>query len=72
LAIYGITGFDVTNNNRNALEANIKAGIRTLFKIRDGDHIFNTPTGKLPVDIRNAEGDIIYPFGHGLSYQKNI
>ncbi|TOL44962.1 hypothetical protein CGH97_23815, partial [Vibrio parahaemolyticus] len=24
IAIYGITGFDVTNNNRNSLETNIR------------------------------------------------
>ncbi|WON77354.1 glycoside hydrolase family 3 protein [Serratia sp. UGAL515B_01] len=68
IAIYGITGFDVTNNNRNSLEANIKAGIRTLFKNNDNNFVFNTPKGKLPVDIRNSQGDIIYSFGHGLTY----
>jgi beta-N-acetylhexosaminidase len=68
VAIYGITGFDVTNNNRNSLEANIKAGVRTLFKTSDSHSALNTPKGKLPVDIRNPQGDIIYPFGHGLTY----
>ncbi|NHX33560.1 glycoside hydrolase family 3 protein, partial [Escherichia coli] len=31
IAIYGITGFDITNNNRNSLETNIRSGLRTLF-----------------------------------------
>ncbi|PVZ83959.1 beta-N-acetylhexosaminidase [Serratia sp. S1B] len=68
LAIYGITGFDVTNNNRNSLEANIRAGIRTLFKNDADTLIFNVPSGKLPVDIKSPEGEVIYPFGHGLTY----
>ena len=68
LAIYGITGFDVTNNNRNSLEANIRAGIRTLFKNDTDILFFNVPSGKLPVDIKSPEGEIIYPFGHGLTY----
>ncbi|OMQ26989.1 beta-N-acetylhexosaminidase [Serratia oryzae] len=68
LAIYGITGFDVTNNNRNSLEANIRAGIRTLFKNDAAPLLFNVPSGKLPVDIKSPEGEIIYPFGHGLTY----
>jgi beta-N-acetylhexosaminidase len=68
LAIYGITGFDVTNNNRNSLEANIRAGIRTLFKNDADTLLFNVPSGKLPVDIKSPEGEIIYPFGHGLTY----
>lgn len=68
IAIYGITGFDVTNNNRNSLEANIKAGVRTLFKTNGTHSALNSPKGKLPVDIRNPQGDIIYPFGHGLTY----
>ncbi|OMQ24366.1 beta-N-acetylhexosaminidase [Serratia oryzae] len=68
IAIYGITGFDVTNNNRNSLEANIKAGVRTLFKANGERAALNSPKGKLPVDIRNPQGDIIYPFGHGLTY----
>ncbi|MFZ1872638.1 MAG: beta-N-acetylhexosaminidase [Chania sp.] len=68
LAIYGITGFDVTNNNRNSLEANIRAGIRTLFKNDADTLLFNVPSAKLPVDIKSPEGEIIYPFGHGLTY----
>lgn len=67
IAIYGITGFDITNAGRNSLEANIKAGIRSLFK-DEPSVIFNNPTGKLPVDIRNEHGAVIYPLGHGLTY----
>jgi len=67
IAIYGITGFDITNAGRNSLEANIKAGIRSLFK--DEPQVkFNKPVGKLPVDIKNSDGEIIYPLGHGLTY----
>lgn len=67
IAIYGITGFDITNALRNLLEANIKAGIRTLFKDTRGVPL-NMPLGKLPVDIKDPTGTIIYPFGHGLHY----
>jgi len=66
IAIYGITGFDQTNNGRNSLEANIRAGIRTIFTGSDGSAV--TPSGKLPVNIRGENGKIIYKFGHGLTY----
>lgn len=68
IAIYGITGFDITNNNRNSLEANIKAGIRSLFKNEAGQTLFNIPDGKLPVDIADENSEIIYSFGRGLTY----
>jgi len=69
IAIYGITGFDVTNNVRNKLEANISAGIRTLFKDPNTGKAFNSPTGQLPVNIKDGSNrKIIYPRGHGLSY----
>jgi beta-N-acetylhexosaminidase len=69
IAIYGITGFDVTNNNRNKLEANIRAGIRMLFVNPETGKPINNPTAKLPVDIKSEDGKtIIYKFGHGLSY----
>jgi len=69
IAIYGITGFDVTNNNRNNLEANIRAGVRTLFLEPDTNAPLNQPSGQLPVDIKNKENTkIIYPIGHGLTY----
>ncbi|MCS3429981.1 beta-N-acetylhexosaminidase [Klebsiella sp. BIGb0407] len=67
IAIYGITGFDITNAGRNSLEANIKAGIRSLFKDSQGV-TFNNPTGKLPVDIKASNGKVIYPLGHGMTY----
>ncbi|WP_051251692.1 beta-N-acetylhexosaminidase [Psychrilyobacter atlanticus] len=66
IAIYGITGFDQTNYGRNSLEANIRAGIRSIFKGNDGSLV--VPNGKLPVNIRNEKGEIIYKIGHGLSY----
>ncbi|WP_392562908.1 glycoside hydrolase family 3 protein [Orbus sturtevantii] len=67
IAIYGITGFDVTNNVRNSLETNIRSGIRTLFE--SSGKILNYPHGKLPVDIKSADLEqVIYPYGHGLSY----
>lgn len=68
IAIYGITGFDVTNNDRNSLEANIKAGIRTIFTSDGNANLFNIPSGKLPVDIRDPDDNIIYPYGTGLTY----
>lgn len=68
IAIYGITGFDITNNS-NLLEANIKAGIRSLFTYENQNAIFNKPKGKLPVEIRSYDNKtVIYPYGHGLSY----
>jgi len=67
IAIYGITGFDVTNSRRNSLEANINAGIRTIF-VGKNKKLLNTPTGKLPVNIKDEKGNIVYKFGEGLSY----
>lgn len=69
IAIYGITGFDVTNNDRNSLEANISSGIRTLFLNPQTGLPLNAPTGTLPVDVKNDNGDVIYPFGHSVNYQ---
>ncbi|CAK3991687.1 beta-N-acetylhexosaminidase [Vibrio crassostreae] len=67
IAIYGITGFDVTNANRNSLEANIRAGVRTLFTDLDGQPL-NNPTAKLPVAINDANGNLLFPLGHGNTY----
>ncbi|MGP1954578.1 MAG: glycoside hydrolase family 3 protein, partial [Arsenophonus sp. NC-QC1-MAG3] len=44
IAIYGITGFDATNNNGNNLEANIRSGLRTLF-LTPNKRLMNSPTG---------------------------
>ncbi|MBW4238493.1 glycoside hydrolase family 3 protein [Enterobacter roggenkampii] len=70
IAIYGITGFDVTNNVRNSLETNIRNGLRTLFTGSDPQsRPLNIPKGKLPVDIKSADGStILYPRGYGLSW----
>lgn len=71
IAIYGITGFDITNANRNSLEANIRAGISTLFTMENGVNLnmFNTPFGKLPVEIYSENGaKLLFPFGEGLTY----
>lgn len=69
IAIYGITGFDVTNNVRNSLEANIRSGLRTLFVGPEGNSkMLARPEGKLPVDIKSPDGsNVIYPRGYGLS-----
>lgn len=68
IAIYGITGFDVTNNVRNSLETNIYSGLKTLFSDLNL-RVINNPKGKLPVDIKTPNSkDIIYPYGHGLTY----
>ena len=69
IAIYGITGFDVTNNVRNSLETNIRSGLRTLFVGPEGNSkILARPEGKLPVDIKSPDGsNVIYPRGYGLS-----
>ena len=68
IAIYGITGFDVTNNVRNNLETNIRSGLNTLFSTSKKG-IINTPKGKLPINIKTPDGsEILYPYGHGLSY----
>ena len=70
IAIYGITGFDVTNNVRNSLETNILSGLRTLFVSDKSDAVpLNTPQGKLPVNIKSPDGEtILYARGHGLSW----
>ncbi|MBS4687860.1 glycoside hydrolase family 3 protein [Aeromonas sobria] len=69
MAIYGITGFDITNNNRNSLETNIKAGILTLFKNPDTAAPLNNPTGKLPVNIKTEDGkNVLFPINHGLNF----
>lgn len=70
IAIYGITGFDVTNNVRNALETNILSGLRTLF-VSDklGAAPLNIPQGKLPVNIKSSDANItLYSRGHGLTW----
>ncbi|MGL5949059.1 MAG: glycoside hydrolase family 3 protein [Aeromonas sp.] len=69
LAIYGVTGFDITNNNRNSLEANIKAGVKTLFADPVTQQPFNRPLGKLPVNIKSADGSkVLYAIDHGLTF----
>lgn len=68
IAIYGITGFDVTNNNRNSLETNIRSGLRTLFADSHAQPL-NPPKGLLPVNIKNPQGNkILFPYGHGETY----
>ncbi|MDN0093730.1 glycoside hydrolase family 3 protein [Yersinia rohdei] len=69
IAIYGITGFDVTNNVRNSLETNIRSGLRTLFQGPKGKlDVLAEPHGKLPVDIRTPDNsEILYPRGYGLT-----
>ncbi|WP_186366565.1 glycoside hydrolase family 3 protein [Yersinia thracica] len=69
IAIYGITGFDVTNNVRNSLETNIRSGLRTLFQGPKGKlDALAEPHGKLPVDIRTPNNSqILYPRGYGLT-----
>ncbi len=71
IAVYGVTGFDVTNNNRNKLEANIRAGVRSLFILAEHRAALNAPTGKLPVDIKSVDGEtLLYCLGHGLRYER--
>lgn len=69
IAIYGITGFDVTNNVRNTLETNIRSGLRTLFQGPKGKlDVLAESHGKLPVDIRTPDNSqILYPRGYGLT-----
>ncbi|HGJ5897533.1 glycoside hydrolase family 3 protein [Arsenophonus apicola] len=68
IAIYGITGFDETDKNRNNLETNIRSGLRTLF-LTPNKRLMNSPTGKLPVDIKTPNLErILYPYGYGLAY----
>ncbi|HDL8271087.1 TPA: glycoside hydrolase family 3 protein, partial [Yersinia enterocolitica] len=69
IAIYGITGFDVTNNVRNSLETNIRSGLRSLFQGPKGKlDVLAEPHGKLPVDIRTPDNSqILYPRGYGLT-----
>lgn len=70
IAIYGITGFDVTNNVRNSLETNISSGLRTLFVSgQPGAKPLNNPVGKLPVNIKSPDGStILYSRSHGLTW----
>lgn len=68
IAIYGITGFDITNNNRNSLETNIRSGLRTLFADSHAQPL-NPPKGLLPVNIKNPQGNkVLFPYGHGETY----
>ncbi|WP_313083277.1 glycoside hydrolase family 3 protein [Atlantibacter sp.] len=68
IAIYGITGFDVTNNVRNSLETNIRSGLRTLFKGPNNQPPLTIPHGKLPVDIKSPDGStVVYSRSHGLN-----
>ncbi|GAB1440137.1 glycoside hydrolase family 3 protein [Providencia sp.] len=68
IAIYGITGFDITNNNRNSLETNIRSGLRTLFANSNAQPL-NPPKGLLPVNIKNPQGNLVlFPYGHGETY----
>jgi len=67
IAIYGITGFDITNNGRNSLEANIRAGIRTIF-VGEDKTMLNTPTAKLPIEIKDDSGKVLFKRGYGLTY----
>ncbi|MGG4610067.1 glycoside hydrolase family 3 protein [Providencia sp. Me31A] len=68
IAIYGITGFDITNNNRNSLETNIRSGLRTLFANSNAQPL-NSPKGLLPVNIKNPQGNqVLFPYGHGETY----
>ena len=70
IAIYGITGFDITNGQRNALETNIRSGLRTLFSGKNSEPL-NSPAGRLPVDIKDPEsGIVLYPYGTGEIYDK--
>lgn len=70
IAIYGITGFDITNGQRNALETNIRSGLRTLFSGKNSTPL-NSPAGRLPVDIKDPEsGIVLYPYGTGEAYDK--
>lgn len=70
IVIYGITGFDITNGQRNTLETNIRSGLRTLFSGKNARPL-NYPGGRLPVDIKDPEsGFILYPYGTGKTYDK--
>lgn len=70
IAIYGITGFDVTNNIRNSLETNIRSGLRTLFMGPAGKStVLASPQGKLPVEIKTSDNSrLLYSRGHGLTF----
>ncbi|MEY0882550.1 glycoside hydrolase family 3 protein [Providencia stuartii] len=68
IAIYGVTGFDVTNNVRNSLETNIRGGLNSLFETSEKG-IINSPKGQLPVNIKSPDGkETLYSYGHGLTY----
>lgn len=59
LAVYGFKGYQ----NGRIRQPNIPAGIRAIFGAFK-------PTGKLPVDVPSVTnaGQILYPFGFGLTY----
>lgn len=59
IAIYGITGFDITNGQRNALETNIRSGLRTLFSGKNARPL-NYPAGRLPADIKDPKVVLFY------------
>ncbi|NLC54738.1 MAG: glycoside hydrolase family 3 protein [Erysipelothrix sp.] len=62
IAVYGSSGYDQTQAGQASLPVNISVGMDVVF----GQ---SNPKGKLPVSISNPNGqDILYDFGHGLSY----
>jgi beta-N-acetylhexosaminidase len=63
LAIYGASGFDQTNYMQASLAVNIETAVRTIFYSDTRPNLFNSPKGKLPVDISTD-----YPLGKGLEY----
>jgi beta-N-acetylhexosaminidase len=66
IAIYGAIGFDQTNYKLASLKINIRASVRTMFFSEINPNLFNSPKGKLPVDISQK-----YPLNYGLTYQNN-
>jgi len=71
LAIYGATDFDQTNYQQTVFDVNLKTAMRTIFISQKHHNLFNAPTGKLPIDIKNYNtNEVIYQLGYSLDYSK--
>ena len=63
IAIYGITGFDITNGQRNALETNIRSGLRTLFSGKTPARLIIPPDG-YPQTLKTGKWYYFIPLWH--------
>ena len=68
ICVYGCTSLDKTNYSIALLKVNLLAGIMTLFNDRETNIPLNNPVGRLPVNIKNNNNEIIFKRGFGKSF----